>query len=1363
MVMKKISVLLCLLFWASSSEAQSTLNEGFESWPPINWEFYLLGDAVDGWRDDFNGNSHSGTESAYSSIDNAQCDNWMVSPAISITNAEYQLKFWEIHDGVEFYDNASVLVSSGSGDPASGNFVELFESNILNTVAWEERTIDLSAYNGETIFVAFRYKGTWHGWNVDDVSISPSNYVDGSLTQFLNPIGVSETPSIQSVIVQLENTGTTTINDLSIQWEVNTTSQPDYETTGLNLAPGQTTDLNLGDYNFSTEGSYNITSNLIIANDFDSSNNQLETSYDISSIKDGGIVQVTPEGLVPVTGILDVKATITNFGDNTIDIAEVEWSIGGLNQTPFTTTSLNLLSGETKEITIGSYSFSSGVNEISATLNALGDNNTANDLYETKAAVNVFVESFEGVQFPPEGWSINFGVRDNINFDLPVDGNYFYSSFTDNNFFGSVTDTLFTPLLNIENGDRFTFYIKSSAFTPANHSLVWKDGITGEVNFIQTIANSPGLNNWELRDLDISDAVGNNQIGIVTEFTGGYGTTKFDFFTSDAELYQYGNDLKMLNGDMYFLAKQNTSEGFECSIRNSGVLPVSGTDYTVKLMEAPNTELASVSGVDLPSWEYTTIAIDHTFTDVSKKRLFFEIEYSADENSSNNASREASVSVVPNTVEINSIGSPDFRDANIPFTPNGSTQSLGEDDLSQLLFYNDEFSSPGLVHGIAYKYDNLLEADKVVHYPLQVWIAQTDVTNLDAGWLSNDELILVFDGIIEILPGNNRDLYIPFNEPFLINGIENVVIKSYQYDPEWPPSVFRFLSTNISSGPTRSMGVAEVFDLDSQNPPDGFFSFPSFTYTRFVVDPSVLYSELAGVVFDNTTNNPIENATISIAGSNISEQTDINGNYKLLELPYGTYNVTASFNGFQDNTISVDLNEATQIQDFYLDPLEEIELKGTVFGSNAISTPLAFADVSIIQNGSILESVATDANGEFIFPIVYGGSNYEVVVSMYGYFESNFLISPVDTDINLGDIILIEEFISPFDVVVNVDAQPTVNWKSPKLSDKLKLQQDLGVISYSYTNEPNEDVWLGNSFEINEITTLTSVEIQTDIYINAMDFVTIDIFDIASNDIIASSEPFLIQTDSLQTVDIPNIVVTNDVAAMVHWKNNAASTNSLVVDYSDPNIPNAALIKYPNQPFAVFSDFLGGDAPNMSFHVRINTLDDGTPTTNGEVVSYNVYRGLASEFPNTSNWDLLNTSPISIISFEDTDSNIDANENYRYAIETIYDEGESEVTFSNEIPGQLLTNVEEVKDLSSQVLLFPSPTTDAVTVKFDSNLQSDLPMEIYDANGKKILVVDSKNRSGGYITTNIQSLKSGLYFFRININGIDIIKQFVKE
>ncbi len=1359
--MKKLIFLFASLFILNSVNAQTTLEEGFESWPPEGWQILEFGDAIDGWVEDWQGISHTGESSAYSSIDNSQCDNWLISPSIEVASNNYELKFWDYQQSIEFYDKTSVLISTGSGNPSDGDFVEIYSTPTpLNEEVWEERTIDLSSYNGENIYVAFRYEGTWHAWTLDDVTVSPDTYTDGALTEYFSPIGVSETPVISPVIVKLENLGTSVINDFDIIWEVNNVTQTTYNGTGLNLQPGQSANIDLGEYNFDTVGSYTIVATLELTNDFDSSNNVIATVFDIATQKDGAIIGITPEGMIPNEGMIDVYVLVSNLGENTIDVAEILWSIDGMDQTPFTTSNLNLVSGETRSIRVGQWNFISGVYTVNTTFNALGDINDENDTYQGIVAVDTFWESFEGIAWPPEDWSIDFGTRDGSNFGTAVDGEYYYVNTVDDNYFGVVSDTIYTPLLDIENGDTFRFYIETNSPFPADNSLVWKDGITGEVHHIQDIANNAGEGQWELRELNISSAEGTNYIGIASNPIGGYGTSRFDMFTSDASLHVFDHDLKILEGDMYFIAKQNVTEGFECKIKNGGALPVLGSNYTVKLMEAPDTELASISGVDLDYWEEAIISVPHTFTNISEKRLYFKIEYADDENTSNNQFRESNVSVVPSTVEITTIGNDDATGLNFPFTPNGSTQTLGEDDMSQLLYYNDEFNSPGHAYGMAYKYDNLLHSDKVTHYPLQVWISQTDLENLSGGYIPSEEMVLVFDGVVEILPNDNKDLYIPFNQPILLNGIDNVIIKNYQYSPEWPPSILRWRKTSVSDGPIRTIGSNDVYNLDPDNPP-GFYTMDDFSFTRFVIDPIISYSELYGVVYDNTNNNPIENATVSVEGTSIAVQTNSNGQYALPEMPYGIYNVVASNTGFLNTTIEVDLNSSVQDQDFYLDPLPEIEVAGNVVGSNNVSIPLEFADVSIYKEGDLVESTITDENGVFNFPLIYGGSDYELTVFMYGYLETTIAITADNEAIDLGVIILEEEFISPFDVEAIGDTDVTVNWKSPKESAKVKLQNDLNTTSNSYTNEPNEHVWLGNIFEIAEMTTITSIEIKTDIYENAIDHVTIDIFDLNTNEILASSEPFLIQQDSIQMINVPNIVVTNTISVMIHWQNNPESTNSLVIDWSNPDITNSASIKYPGESIMLLSDFFGNDAPNMSFHVRVNTLDDGSPITNTETPTYNVYRGLASEFPNISNWDLLNSTPITEVSLVDIgDPNLDPNEYYKYAVETIYTEGMSEVTFSNNVLGGILGN-SDFDLMNATIAVYPVPTSNNITISLGLGVQTNESILAYDTLGRKVLEIDPSEINNGMVTKNTNHLQSGMYFLKINIDGVIINKKFI--
>ena len=301
---------------------------------------------------------------------------------------------------------------------------------------------------------------------------------------------------------------------------VNSVSQTTYNGSGLNLLPGQSSNINLGNYDFDVIGSYIIEATLDLTNDFDSSNNTIETVFDIASEKDGAIIGMTPEGMIPNEGTIDVNVLVTNLGVNTIDAAEILWAIDDVDQTSFTSNSLNLVPGETRSITIGQGTFVSGVYNVNTTLNVLGDINDENDDYQGIVAVNTFWESFEGTNWPPEGWSIDFGTRDGSNFGDAVEGEYKYVASADDNYFGVVSDTIYTPLLDIESGDTFTFYMRNNPFLAGSHSLVWKDGVTGEVHHIQNLTQTNG-DQWEIRTLNISAAEGVNSIGISTNSTGG--------------------------------------------------------------------------------------------------------------------------------------------------------------------------------------------------------------------------------------------------------------------------------------------------------------------------------------------------------------------------------------------------------------------------------------------------------------------------------------------------------------------------------------------------------------------------------------------------------------------------------------------------------------------------------------------------------------------------------------------------------------------------------------------------------------------------------------------------------------------------
>jgi uncharacterized repeat protein (TIGR02543 family) len=105
-------------------------------------------------------------------------EGWLISPQLNLpwTWNGMILKFWSYNAYPIWYGKNSVLISTGSANPADGDFVEVWSPSEV-TASWVETTINLSDYAGQNIFVAFKYEGEdSHDWYIDDVSVSFFQY-----------------------------------------------------------------------------------------------------------------------------------------------------------------------------------------------------------------------------------------------------------------------------------------------------------------------------------------------------------------------------------------------------------------------------------------------------------------------------------------------------------------------------------------------------------------------------------------------------------------------------------------------------------------------------------------------------------------------------------------------------------------------------------------------------------------------------------------------------------------------------------------------------------------------------------------------------------------------------------------------------------------------------------------------------------------------------------------------------------------------------------------------------------------------------------------------------------------------------------
>jgi len=1327
--MKNLIALLITTVIISLSMAQTTtVNESFESWPAEGWSDYQYEEG--GWKHSIPWGSdlgYGGGNCAEHKIANGATDDWLVSPQIQLISSNYELVFYEKSVDLQYYTYSGVYISTASGNPADGDFIELAESLQIEG-NWVEHSIDLSAYDGELIYIAFVYQGDnncWTHWEVDEVSISPASYMDGALIEIINPVGINPNPSTENVIIKLHNYGTEIINDAQIEWSVNGEAQTTYQINGLNLSSGSESNITVGAYNFAVQNDYLIAFDLNLADDVNSGNNHIESFYYVREPNDASITKIIPEGYIPFSGIQNIIITIKNEGNQLIDEVSVSWQVDDIQQANYQQGALNLNPGESMNINIGQFDFPIGIHTVSTEITISADENLGNNTKTSLVSIATFAESFEGDIFPPELWSAeNYPFRDYFN---PVNngGELYYLSQVDNNIFGEISDTLYTPLLEIENGDIINFWVNNSAYFTTQDYLIWKDGSTGEVHLIDEIETQ--LEQWDEVNIDISTAAGINYIGFVNNNMGSYGNSSLDLISSTANVYLFNQDLGIKSFNFDALALQNEEHSFHIQVKNYGNNLVEGANYTVDIIDENNNTLIQQPGINLQSWEEASIQVDYTFTDIGNLNIHAYINYSNDQQLNNNISVTYPIYVIASDSQIQDVGFAETEDPMIPFNTGGDSWTLGTDDVSQTIYYHDEIGENGIIDGVFLHYNELFAIGQEL--PLQVSVGYTDLNDLTGGWIPQNEIQLVFDGLIEIFPGINS-VYIQFDEPFLYVGNSNLVIQYYQYQPGWPYTVARFYSANDPNGNIRTIRANDVYDLNINNLPAYWGEQTSFPFTSFVYQG---YSEegiISGTVYNNI-NEPLVNAKIAIDGFGMEVITENDGSYSFPELPYNNYTVSVTAFGFIDQTQEIVLDQTEETLDFVMEPLPLITLSGNVFGSNAPSVPLE--NVSINITGYTDFSTSTNSNGEFIINNIYGLNQYEITFEIYGYQLYTETIDIINEDYNMGGIILNEEFISAYNVWAEAGVgQAYVEWLAPGSSAKVKLQNDNDAGSYSLTNEPYEEVWLGNYFENNDLITLTSVEVLWDIYENAHDYLTIDIMN-NNGEVLVSSMPFQTLTDTLMTIDIPNISISEGFYAMVHWKNNPESTDALTFEYGE-STPNTAYIKYPGQTAVLISDFLG--ISSASFILRVNTLQETSGKSENSAIAYNVYKGLSSLINEAPwSWEQINNEPITELYFLDENWTGNTSDSYTYAIESVYQEGDAEYSFSNFI--DLLIGVSEAEN--TEITIYPNPASSRVYLE---NLKADV-LEIYNSLGERVYIL--KNIAPN-ISIDVSHLENGNYF-----------------
>ena len=101
-------------------------------------------------------------------------DGWLISPRLYLQPGQSQttLTFKTYEEYPTSYTYEGVWISNSG--TATSNFTQLWTETSANN-SWRTVTVDLKDYQGEAVYIAFRYAGlNGHNWFIDDVSVTES-------------------------------------------------------------------------------------------------------------------------------------------------------------------------------------------------------------------------------------------------------------------------------------------------------------------------------------------------------------------------------------------------------------------------------------------------------------------------------------------------------------------------------------------------------------------------------------------------------------------------------------------------------------------------------------------------------------------------------------------------------------------------------------------------------------------------------------------------------------------------------------------------------------------------------------------------------------------------------------------------------------------------------------------------------------------------------------------------------------------------------------------------------------------------------------------------------------------------------------
>ncbi|MFO8144247.1 MAG: carboxypeptidase regulatory-like domain-containing protein [Candidatus Syntrophosphaera sp.] len=492
-------------------------------------------------------------------------------------------------------------------------------------------------------------------------------------------------------------------------------------------------------------------------------------------------------------------------------------------------------------------------------------------------------------------------------------------------------------------------------------------------------------------------------------------------FPGEGTIYEFttvtpaDNDLEAISIDGNTTPSVDTETTYTISVKNRGANPQ--TTYSVKLY-VDDVEVGSVAGTSIQPNETLTYDMDWTPTAEGPATLYGKVVLAGDENPDNDQTPDLDVEVQPADVYQVTIGDGSEMERR-PF------DFYWKNSLHETIYLQSEIGIAGLITGITF-YNNFVTdlPDK----PVKIFMGTTTETDLSGGWITANDMTLVFDGTVSFPSGENT-IMIPLQTPFDYLQDNLVVMAKRVMDTDYFSSSDDFKCQTVGTGRSRKL-QSDTTDYDPYNPQAaGTLSgqFPMTTLS-FVVGG---LAALEGTVTSDT--NPVADVDIVINTTTHATTTGADGTYSFPYVEPGNYTVTASKLGYESQTLPVTLvADETATLDFDLTTSSSVTVTGHVVGSDQPTVGLA--DAIVAFSGVMDYDTTTDANGDFTIPGVLSGNTYDYVISLEGYQNLTGSVDIGATDYDMGTLTLNEIAFPPSQVVAteNIDqTEVDIIWQTP--------------------------------------------------------------------------------------------------------------------------------------------------------------------------------------------------------------------------------------------------------------------------------------------------------------------------------------------